>query len=341
MKVLIAEDNRFFRRLVEVSLKQWGHEVVGCEDGGQAWDLLVQDAPPRLALLDWEMPKLQGVEICRRLRALKNRPYVYLILLTAKSRKDDIIQGLDSGADDYVTKPFDPVELRVRLRAATRILRLQEDLMAACSAAEQRAKEDPLTGLWNHSAILDILRRELDRSARSSGRVGVILADVDHFKRINDSHGHLVGDRVLRRIAQVMKNGVRSHDSVGRYGGEEFLVVLPDCCDRETVNLAQRIKKAILDDCPDDGEPLLGTVSFGVTCVDGRTRMSLDSVIHTADEALYQAKRNGRNRIETRLVASHDEGCTGIPSDVIQACEPSPLPEPLFHRAGDSVKNRR
>jgi len=233
------------------------------------------------------------------------------------------------------------VELRVRLRAATRILRLQEDLVAACSAAEQRAKEDPLTGLWNHSAILDILRRELDRSTRSRGSVGVILADVDHFKRINDSFGHLVGDRVLRSIAQVMKNGVRSHDSVGRYGGEEFLVVLPDCCARDTINLAERLRKIILDDCAHDGEPLLGTVSLGVTCVEGRTRMSLDSVIRTADEALYQAKRNGRNRIEMRLVPSHGEGCTGLPSDVIQPCERSPRAELFFHRAGDSVKHRR
>ncbi|AFM23030.1 GGDEF domain-containing response regulator [Desulfomonile tiedjei] len=311
MKVLVAEDNRFFRRLVEASLQQWGHEVLGCEDGSQAWDLLMQDAPPRLALLDWEMPKLQGIEICRRLRALKDRPYVYLILLTAKSRKDDIIKGLDSGADDYVTKPFDPVELRVRLRAATRILELQEDLMAACQAAEQRAQEDSLTGLWNHSAILDILRKELDRSARSGGNLGVILADVDYFKRINDSYGHLVGDRVLRSIGRAMRENLRSHDSIGRYGGEEFLVVLPDCCEGDLISLAERLRKAILDDCARDTQKVLRTMSFGCTCVDGKVAMCLDAIVHAADEALYRAKKNGRNRIEVQLVAT-DSKCLDV-----------------------------
>lgn len=340
MKVLVAEDNRFFRRLVEANLQQWGHEVVGCEDGSQAWDLLVQDCPPRLALLDWEMPKIQGVEICRRLRALKDRPYVYLILLTAKSRKDDIIQGLDSGADDYVTKPFDPVELRVRLRAATRILQLHEDLTAACEAAEQRAKEDPLTGLWNHSAILAILQRELDRSSRSGGRLGLILADVDYFKRINDSYGHLVGDRVLRSIGQVMRENVRSHDSVGRYGGEEFLVVLPDCCEADVVNLAERLRKAVLADCVRDGERILRTMSFGCTCVDGKPHTCLDSVVHAADEALYQAKRNGRNRIEMQLSASHAK-FTGAICGMNQTYELSRESGHVSHFEGDSLEYRR
>lgn len=335
MKVLVAEDNRFFRRLVEASLQQWGHEVLGCEDGSQAWDLLVQDAPPRLALLDWEMPKLEGVEICRRLRALKDRPYVYLILLTAKSRKDDIIQGLDSGADDYVTKPFDPVELRVRLRAATRILQLQEDLMAACEAAEQRAKEDPLTGLWNHSAILDILRKELDRSKRSGGRLGLILADVDHFKRINDSYGHLVGDRVLRSMARVMNENVRFHDSVGRYGGEEFLVVLPDCYEADVVHTAERLRKAILEDCVRDRERVLRTMSFGCTCVDGRMPMCLDSVVHAADDALYQAKRKGRNRIEMQFIC-HNGKCGGSTSGMNERV---PKSDRISHFEGDPVQN--
>ena len=209
MRILIAEDNRFFRRLIEVNLKQWGHEVVSCEDGACAWELLNKEDAPKLAILDWDMPGMQGTDICRELRKLSDRPYIYIIMLTAKSGKDELVQGLDSGADDYVTKPFEPVELQVRLRAATRIVRLQEDLIAACKAAEVRAKEDSLTGLWNHAAILEIVKAEIERSCRQQRPLGLVLADVDHFKRINDTCGHLEGDRVLRRIADVIKLNVQ------------------------------------------------------------------------------------------------------------------------------------
>ncbi|MFH1113325.1 MAG: diguanylate cyclase [Pseudomonadota bacterium] len=299
MRILIAEDNRFFRRLLEVNLKQWGHDIVQCEDGQQAWDVLKGEDPPRLAVLDWEMPKKHGVEICRDVRELKDRPYVYIILLTAKNRQDDLVEGLESGADDYITKPFDPVELKVRLRAGIRIVQLQDDLLSAYRAAEMRAKEDSLTGLWNHSAILDILRKELSRSARRHSWVGVIMADMDQFKKINDSHGHLKGDRVLKRAADVLRKGVRSYDSVGRYGGEEFLIVLPACDLREAGILAERLRVAAERDSMNDGSPGSNwTISLGVTAVKGSNGMTPDFAIRTADQALYRAKDRGRNCVE-------------------------------------------
>jgi two-component system cell cycle response regulator len=299
MRILIAEDNRFFRRLLEVSLKQWGHDVVQCEDGKQAWDILNGESPPRLAVLDWEMPKKHGVEICRDLRELKERPYVYVILLTAKNRQDDLVEGLESGADDYITKPFDPVELKVRLRAGTRIVQLQDDLLSAYRAADTRAKEDSLTGLWNHSAILDILHKELSRSTRQHSWVGVIMADMDQFKKINDVYGHLTGDNVLKRIAKLLKKGVRSYDSVGRYGGEEFLIVLPVCNLHEAGMLAERLRASAEKDSVKRG--LAGaawTMSLGVTAVKGSNGVTPDLAIRTADRALYKAKNRGRNCVE-------------------------------------------
>lgn len=299
MRILIAEDNRFFRRLLEVNLKQWGHDIVQCEDGRQAWDILKGEDPPRLAVLDWEMPEKHGVEICREVRELKDRPYVYIILLTAKNRQDDLVEGLESGADDYITKPFDPVELKVRLRAGTRIVQLQDDLLSAYRAAEMRAREDSLTGLWNHSAIMDILQKELSRSVRQHTWVGVIMVDMDQFKKINDVYGHLKGDSVLKRTAAILKKGVRSYDSVGRYGGEEFLIVLPACNLQEASVLAERLRASAETDSLAHG--LTGsawTMSLGVTAVKGSNGVTADLAIRTADRALYHAKHRGRNCVE-------------------------------------------
>jgi two-component system cell cycle response regulator len=303
MRILIAEDNRFFRRLLEANLKQWGHEVVSCEDGGEAWEILQRDDCPHLAILDWEMPRMLGIEVCKAVREQKNQPYIYLILLTAKTQKDDLVVGLDSGADDYLTKPFEPVELQVRLRAATRILQLQEDLVSALRAAEVRAKEDSLTGLWNHSAIVEMLKREIERSFRQQRSLGLIMCDIDHFKRINDTFGHLEGDRSLKRVAEIIRTNLRQYDSVGRYGGEEFLVILPDCNAIQTVALAERLRETVSCDVRlimHDDVHL--TVSFGATSIEAGSNINWEAAIRIADEALYEAKRNGRNRVVQRVL---------------------------------------
>ncbi|AFM24488.1 GGDEF domain-containing response regulator [Desulfomonile tiedjei] len=303
MRILIAEDNRFFRRLLEANLKQWGHEVVSCEDGAEAWEILQKSDCPHLAILDWEMPRMLGIEVCKAVREQKNQPYIYLILLTAKTQKDDLVVGLDSGADDYLTKPFEPVELQVRLRAATRIIQLQEDLVSALRAAEVRAKEDSLTGLWNHSAIVEMLKREIERSFRQQRSLGIIMCDIDHFKRINDTFGHLEGDRSLKRVAEIIRTNLRQYDSVGRYGGEEFLVILPDCNAIQTVTLAERLREMVSCDVRlvmHDDVHL--TVSFGATSIEAGSNINWEAAIRIADEALYEAKRNGRNRVVLRVL---------------------------------------
>jgi diguanylate cyclase (GGDEF)-like protein len=298
MKVLVAEDNRFFRKLLEINLTSWGHEVVGCDTGDEAWAVLTGKDSPKLAVLDWQMPGKQGVDVCREYRSLQDKPYVYIILLTAKSRREDLIEGLESGADDYLVKPFDPVELRVRVRAASRIVKLQEDLMAAVRATERQAREDPLTKLWNHTAIMDILRRELDRSYRQRIPLGVMMADVDNFKGVNDGFGHLFGDRVLTAASQVFRKVLRSYDSVGRYGGDEFLIVAPGCGRRELRVLAERLRLAMVPVLRRHlGDELKCSMSVGVALVSGRTMYDADQVVKAADDALYQAKRTGRNRV--------------------------------------------
>ena len=299
MRVLIAEDDAISRRLLEVTLGKWGYEVVVARDGQEAWEIVQRGDTPKLAILDWMMPRLDGVELCRRIRNLQDRQYVYLILLTAKGRKADIVEGMDSGADDYVTKPFDTGELRVRIRAAERILNLQAELLATQEALREQATHDALTGTWNRAAILDLLQRELARSQREGKAIGVAMVDLDHFKRINDTHGHKAGDIVLRETAQRMLTRMRPYDALGRYGGEEFLVITVGCDTTGAAVQAERIRSCIADKPFDAGGasvPL--TVSAGVASSAGCDGISPVDLIQAADQALYLAKSAGRNRVE-------------------------------------------
>ena len=193
MRVLVADDDAITRKLLQASLTRFGYEVTLCSDGTQAWQILQQENAPNLVLLDWVMPGMDGVEVCRQVRKLGRHPYVYIILLTGKSTKEDVVKGLESGADDYLTKPFDPNELQVRLRAGARIVQLQEDLLSALDASHFEASHDHLTQLWNRAAIMDTLDKEMARSLREGTSVGVIIADIDHFKRVNDSMATLPG----------------------------------------------------------------------------------------------------------------------------------------------------
>ncbi len=291
MKVLVADDDAISRRRLEKRLTEWGYEAVAVDDGEHAWSLLQGEEAPTLAILDWMMPGLDGPEICSRLRTRKDGEYTYVILLTGKSAKEDVIRGLEAGADDYVTKPFDAQELAVRLRIGKRILAMQHEL-------RERATRDPLTGALNRGAVLEALRLELSRARRPGGSVSVLLLDVDHFKRINDEHGHPAGDEVLREIVRRLTASLRPHDSIGRYGGEEFLVVLPGSDAAGAAATAERLRDVIASHpvvVPACTLPV--TVSFGLaTCAE---EDSLETVISHADEALYAAKRDGRNRVAT------------------------------------------
>jgi len=302
MKILIAEDDPSFCRLLKEKLTMWGYDVVVAENGKEALEILLSDGSPRLAMLDWMMPGMEGIEVCRKVREKVQEPYTYIILLTAQQRDEDLVAGMEAGADDYITKPFKHNELRLRLRAGRRIIELQSELIEARDRFQEKAAHDSLTGLWNHGEILRILDQELARTRRTGDCLSVIMADIDYFKKINDTYGHLAGDTVLRAAAARMHALMRSYDYVGRYGGEEFLIILPECCIDCAAAFAERLRTAIGDDSVDTSEGLIRlTISMGVASsgIGVDLQPKADILVMSADEALYRAKEKGRNRVET------------------------------------------
>jgi len=302
-RILVADDNSVVRCSIEVLLIKWGYEPVVATNGDEAWKILQREDSPRLVLLDWMMPGINGPTLCKSVRTLHAVPYTYLILLTGRDTKEDMISGLEAGADDYLTKPFNAYELKARLAAGERILELQQELIAARDALREQATHDPLTGLWNHGATLDILKNELTRGDRQGAAITVTMADIDHFKRVNDDYGHLAGDEVLREVARRLRASVRTYDSIGRYGGEEFLVVSPGCESSAGINQAERLRQVF------SATPVLVqetaisiTVSLGVATLDKEIKSGVEQLLRVADEALYRAKMGGRNRFEAASV---------------------------------------
>jgi len=300
-RLLIADDSSVSRHLLESTLKKWGYDVRAVSDGQEAWNQLRGEDPPDLAILDWVMPGLTGPEVCNLVRQEQDRKkYTYLILLTSKSLKEDLIEGMESGADDYLTKPFDQHELQVRLRAGIRILDLQAELMAAKEELKEQASRDPLTKLWNRRHILEVLEGELSRIQRNDNPLSVIMLDLDHFKNINDTYGHQVGDEVLRETARRLIHAVRPYDLVGRYGGEEFLIVMPGCGGPDIDKQAERLRLSLCQTPMMVGElAITVTGSFGATFALPAYRANQDDLIKVADEALYRSKRAGRNQVHS------------------------------------------
>ncbi len=299
MRILIADDDSVSRRLIESRLLKWGYEVIATSNGKDALDVLRTEGAPGLVILDWVMPGIDGVDVCRTIRAERKLSYTYIMLLTSNDRDEDLVAGMEAGADDYLIKPCKPNELKVRLRAGRRILELQNQLLEAQDALVVRATHDSLTGLWNHEEIISAVTRELARANRENGNFSLIMADLDHFKQINDTFGHLAGDEVLREISRRFLSVVRAYDSVGRYGGEEFLIVLP-CCDIEE---AQMIGKRMLGVINQEaihvnGKVIHLTISIGAATYRQNGVCEAAELIQMADEALYGAKKNGRNRME-------------------------------------------
>ena len=302
-KILIAEDDPISRRLLEVFLNRWGYDVAVAASGTEALDLLDQIDAPRLAVLDWMMPGLEGVQVCRKIRERKDRPYVYILLLSARAQKEDLLLGLESGADDYLTKPFDAPELRARLHVGQRILQLQDGLMAAGAELLFRATHDSLTGISNRGVILDILRREHSRQVREGGSFGIVLLDVDHFKSVNDTYGHLRGDTVLQEVVRRVTSTVRAYDTVGRYGGEEFLIVAPSSGAEGILRLSERVRLAIeATPIKTDAGEISVTISLGLAVSSEAAPLDPKLMLSTADEALYRAKADGRNRSEMGIL---------------------------------------
>lgn len=308
MKVLIADDSATSRILLRSALLRWGYDVVMAENGAQAWDILAQPDCPPLAILDWVMPHMTGPDVCRKVRETHREPYTYILLLTSKNTKNETVEGLEAGADDYIVKPWDEHELQVRLRAGKRIVDLQMDLVRAREELRERASKDLLTMLPNRSAVSAALEQELSRCHRDRRTVGIILLDIDHFKKINDTYGHFTGDAVLRETAVRLRHNMRPYDTVGRYGGEEFLVVLPNCDVAQAAQQAERMRLRLsTDSMMVDGSELRVSASFGVTVSDGSER-SPDVFVRVADEALYRAKASGRNCVCSLTLGESAQG---------------------------------
>jgi two-component system, cell cycle response regulator len=309
--VLVAEDDAVFRRVLEKQLQKWGYEAIVVQNGTEAWEVIQQPNPPELLILDWMMPGIDGLELCRRIREKQNDRYQYVLLLTGKDEKEDVIEGLNSGADDYLTKPFNIGELRARLRTGKRILALQRELIQAREALRFEATHDALTGLWSRGATLHLLGSEMQRSARTHASTGILMIDLDHFKSVNDTHGHLTGDEVLKEAAFRISQAVRSYDFVGRYGGEEFLAILTSCTPADLRMVAERIRTVIADlPIATKTATVKATVSIGgVVASTGAHDLEF---LAAADSALYEAKRGGRNRV------------------VIGKCEPHPVLDETF-----------
>jgi two-component system cell cycle response regulator len=304
-RVLLAEDDLVSRKRLERTLVSWGYDVTVAVDGHDAWAKLQGPHAPSLAVIDWEMPGIDGLELCRRVRGLVDRPYVYVLMVTGRTAKDDLVAGMEAGADDYLTKPFDMHELEMRLRAGRRILDLQAELVRARESLRRQALTDLVTGLRNRRAILDLLDKEMQRAARHRAPVGVIVVDLDHFKVANDTYGHIFGDEVLRTCADRMRAVIRSYDAVGRLGGEEFLVVLGECTPDIVVAVAERMRRAVAAAPIPATGTYVQTASFGAAVAPAGSCSSPESLVHAADAAMYRAKEAGRNRVEFAQPSDH------------------------------------
>jgi len=296
-KVLIADDDKLSRKLLQMTLEKAGYEVVAVEEGAAAGRILCEPGAPRLALLDWMMPGLDGPAVIRVVRSQEGMPYVHMILLTSRQSKDDLIAGLEAGADDYLTKPFHPEELRARLHTGERILQLEDKLVEAREEMRFKATHDPLTSLWNRSMIMDILKREVTRAGREREprSVAVAIGDIDHFKKVNDTYGHAAGDEVLREVASRLTRSVRGYDAVARYGGEEFAILLSQTNAHHAQGVAEKLRR-LVETWQFPGVPRPVTISAGISTFPehGTTR---DELVKAADAGLYAAKQSGRNRV--------------------------------------------
>lgn len=301
-RILVADDDLTSRNLLVSILTQHSYAVEAVENGADAWRRLQEPNAPSIVLLDLIMPGLNGMEVLRNLRSIETEQPSYVIIITSQGEKTDIVAGLDAGANDYLSKPFDTRELRARVAVGRRMIELQQALVRSREELSYHASHDALTGLLNRRAVLKRLEDELQRHRRLRTALAVGMCDIDHFKQFNDTHGHLAGDDVLREVTQRMRSQLREHDTAGRIGGEEFLIIAPMKAGDDGLSVFDRLHEHV---CSTPVETRAGAlavgVSIGVACAGKET--SVDSLLEAADRALYTAKNTGRNQV------IHDGGC--------------------------------
>ncbi|QDU62776.1 Phytochrome-like protein cph2 [Planctomycetes bacterium Pan216] len=304
MKALIADDDALFRVLIGVVLKQRGHEVFETDNGDDALELIEREKCG-IVLTDWMMPGLDGLELCRRIRSSEEFRHIYIIMITANEGAESFLHGMDAGADDFISKPINHPELVARIRVAERLVDLHEDMRALNLRLENLAQTDGLTGLANRR----LLDQRLDHDWRLAGRtlmpISVVMCDIDYFKRLNDSAGHLAGDQCLQAVAEELRaTAKRTTDLAARYGGEEFALLLPNTPYEQGVQLAETFRQRVLDrriPHPDSPVGPHVSVSIGVAAPAISPEGDAKDFLRTADSALYRAKMSGRNSVEGSL----------------------------------------
>lgn len=304
--ILVAEDDPVARKILERTLVTEGHEVVSAENGRKAFDLFKERFFP-IILTDWMMPEMNGLELCQAVRNHQTSGYVFVIILTSKDSKNDIVTGLNSGADDYVNKPFNPPELKARIKTCMRILELERSLKKANENMRIMSITDPLTKCYNRGYIMDRLPQEINRAIRYKRALSLVLCDIDHFKKVNDTYGHQAGDRVLIEFVCSIKQTIRNDlDWIARYGGEEFLIVLPETAPEGALIMAERLRNTISNNKFIVHEKAFHvTSSFGICGFDSASfdeNISSEVLINIADQHLYQCKLEGRNRVKAGCV---------------------------------------
>ena len=315
MKILVADDEPTSRLITKMVLRDLGHQCRTVTDGAEAWDAFVSDRPD-VVISDWMMPNMSGLELCRKVRA-DTGGYTYFMMVTGRGAASQVVEGMIAGADDYLLKPLDPDELQVHLIAASRVSSLHRQLTDQRNQLEQLnqeltaiARRDPLTGLGNRLALEEDLELLEARVTRYGHRYCMALLDIDHFKAYNDTYGHQAGDSVLKAVAAELKVQVRQEDALYRYGGEEFLCILPEQSLVSGTIAAQRMRAGL----EALGIPHAGnasgvlTLSAGMAVLDPSQSRSVAEVLREADEALYRAKKLGRNRVEHRPGDAPSEG---------------------------------
>lgn len=299
MKILIVDDDPLSLKLMERTLRNYGYEPITAKNGREAAEVLSSPGGPRLALIDWTMPELDGPGVCREVRSRQENPYVYMLLLTSRKSSEDVVSGLEAGADDYLTKPCHPAELKARLHTGRRVLQLEDKLVEAREEMRYKATHDPLTSLWNRGGILAVLQNQRGRTSWDRKPVSLLLCDIDHFKQINDRYGHPVGDDVLQQVSSLLQNLAQPKGAVGRFGSKEFLIVLGACDAMDLRERAERIRTEInCSPFPTQKGPVHVSLSIGaITIESGGDSTGIDLYLKEADAALYRAKAAGRNRV--------------------------------------------
>ena len=307
MRVLVAEDDLTSRLVLQKTMTKWGYEVLAVQDGNEAWVELQKPDAPNLLVLDWEMPGMDGIEVCRKVRAHGGSHPRYIILLTSRDGTEDLVAGLEAGASDYVGKPFEAAALRARVDVGRRFVELYDRLLELQHALEHQARTDSLTQIMNRGAIMARLHEEVARTKREGSTLALGVMDIDHFKRVNDTHGHVAGDQVLREVVRRLTVAVRPYDGLGRIGGEEFLVLIPGADRTAARTVLERVRQVVCATPVICADLNIGvTVSLGGTITRGHEPEDL--VLVRADEALYRAKTTGRNcvRMASRAVLEED-----------------------------------